>query len=136
MHRECDRVVPFGLRRYVLQILLLELAGGHLLLVHAVEVLLDAVLVLGPVVAQRARVQRRQAALDALVPPARVLCFVGTTAAVAPVDGRPVLVGGAQHVQRIDGGGGDASGGGNVFTDRGRGRRTSARNERAETHGM
>lgn len=78
---------------------------------HTVEVLLDAVLVLGPVVAQRARVQRRQAALDALVPPARVLGLVGAAAPVAPVHGGAVLIGGAQHVQRIDGGGSDGRSG-------------------------
>lgn len=74
------------------------------LLVHAIEMLLDAVLVLRAVRAQRTRIHGRQAALDALVPPARVLGLVGASAAMAPIDGRAVLVGGAEHVQRIDGG--------------------------------
>lgn len=77
---------------------------NQFLFVHTIEMLLDAVLMLCPITAQRARVHGRQAAFDTLVPSARVLGLVGTSATVASIDGGSMLIGGAQHVQCIDGG--------------------------------
>lgn len=51
-----------------------------LLLVHTFEMLLDAVLVLGTIVAQTTFVQSRQTAFQSFVPSQRILCFIWPSA--------------------------------------------------------
>lgn len=72
-----------------------ELLHGQLFLVHTVKVLFNAVLVLGPIVAQMARIHGGQAAFDPFVSPAGVLGLVGASAAMAPEKWGAVFVGGA-----------------------------------------